>query len=114
MTDPIAETARAAAVRLADEYGPGVLGQVEAELNGRTAGTYFDPVAIGGLVVAVASLAWTVYADLKKKTPKPDPEVVARAVRVQLDHPGTVDVAVRDNVIAVVVSETARIGSEGS
>jgi hypothetical protein len=111
-SDPIATTARAAAQRLAADYGPHLPGQVEAALYERHGERYIDPVALGGLIVAVATLAWTVYTDLRDRATKPDPETIARAVRVRLDHPATVDVAVRDNIIAIVVDETTRIADE--
>ena len=52
-----------------------------------------DPIALAALIVSVAQFAWTVYADLRKRTAKPAPQVVARRVRVELaetdgDRPG--------------------------
>jgi hypothetical protein len=45
-------------------------------------------VALAGLVVAIATLAWTIYNDLRKKTPNPAPEVAARTLRVELRRQG--------------------------
>jgi hypothetical protein len=112
MTDPVADTARAAAERLAGELGGGLKTDVEAALHARDREArpdrYLDPISLGGLIVSVATLAWTVYKDLKAKTPTPSPDVVARTVRVELRDVEGSSVAQRDRVIDVVVAETVR------
>lgn len=110
VNEPIAAAARAAAQRLAERYGPRLPGDVEAALHptdGRP-GQYLDPVAIGGLVVSVATLAWTIYQDLTKTTPEPAPQVITRTIRLQL--PATTDITTedRDRIIEAVVTETLR------
>lgn len=72
---------------------------------------YADPVSIGALVVSIATLAWTIYTDLRKRTPAPAPEVVARTVRVELRDSGGLDPTARDRVIEVVVGETVRVAT---
>ena len=47
---------------------------------------YMDPVALASLIVGVASLAWTVYTDLRKRTVKPTAEI---NMTVQVTHPDT-------------------------
>jgi hypothetical protein len=88
MTDPVSTGARAAAERLAPDHDPGLAADVEAALYTRgqeqRPDQFFDPVSLGALIVSIASLTWTVYTDLKKKTHRPAPEVVARTVRVEL------------------------------
>jgi hypothetical protein len=112
MTDAIGNGARAAAQRLATHYGPGLPTDVEAALHAR--GTtqrpqrYVDPVSVAGLIVSVAALAWTVYQDLRAKTPEPSPAVVARTIRVQLKDTGELDPAQRDRIIEIVVEETVQ------
>jgi hypothetical protein len=73
MTDPAAEAARAAAAALASQAGPGLLTEVEAALAARSTqqrpGRYLDPVSLAGLIVAIATLAWTVYNDQRSRTP---------------------------------------------
>lgn len=86
--------ARAAAEQLAADYGPGLAADVEAALyaegTAQRPGQYIDPVSVGSLIVAIATLAWTVYSGLRKKTPEPAPGVVARHVRAELrEHSGT-------------------------
>jgi hypothetical protein len=106
--DPVAAAARAAAGRLAGEYGPGLAAEVEAALYAGGPGRrdqYVDPVSVAGLIVAVATLAWTVYNDLRKKTARPSREVVARTVRVQLRARGGGDPAAQEKITEVVVTE---------
>ena len=66
MISPVRTIARAVAKRLADEYGPELPAEVESALYRPSAGMgldeeqrqYVDPVALGGLIVSVATLAW--------------------------------------------------------
>lgn len=114
--DPVAGIARAAAHRLAADHGPSLSADVEVALQTR-GGTeppdrYLDPISLGALVVSIASLAWTVYTDLKTKTPNPPTEVVARTVRVQLRDSVNVDPTARDRIIDVVVGEATHAGGQ--
>lgn len=113
MTDPPgddvgpARGARAAAVRLAPEFGAGLPADVEAALHESSGGDrYLDPVAVASLVISAAQFAWTIYIDLKKKSAKPSREVLARRVRVELADRTELEAGVRDRVIDVVVAET--------
>ncbi|MGV9763568.1 hypothetical protein [Micromonospora tulbaghiae] len=112
MTNAPAQIARSAARRLADAYGPTLPSEVEAALYEPPPWIeqerYIDPTAIGGLIVGVATLAWTVFTDLRDRRRKPDLEVVARAVRVRLRETSTLDPVSRDRIIDVVVEETSR------
>jgi hypothetical protein len=109
---PVERIARSAAQRLArDGDLPAVVLEVERQLQlgdaGRAAERY-EPITIslGALVVSIASLAWTVYTDLKKQTPRPDPEVLKRRLRIEVELPEQVSVADRDRVLDVIVEET--------
>jgi hypothetical protein len=63
------------------------------------------------LIVSIATLAWTAYIDLRKKSPTPSREVLARTVGVKLDIADVqVDSATRDRIVEVVVTETLRTG----
>jgi hypothetical protein len=107
--------ARAAAARLAPEFGDRLPADVEAALHTPAGGggdRYLDPVALAALIVSAAQLAWTVYADLQKRTAKPAPQVVARRVRVELAEHTEIDPGVRDRVIDIVVAETLSPGHE--
>ncbi|MGH3374269.1 MAG: hypothetical protein ACRDP6_05990 [Actinoallomurus sp.] len=103
MTDPAAEGARAAGRRL------GLVAEVEAALHaqGGRPGQYVDPVAVASLIVSAAALAWTVYADLRKKTDKPSPDVVTRTVTTQLRRSQTIT-GDQEETVTVTVQETLR------
>lgn len=108
--DPAATAARAAARRLAPRYGTHLADEVEAALLVRAQEQrpqqYYDPVALGSLIVSVASLAWTVYTSLKERTAKPAPEAVARALRIEIRNhqQNTPD----DELTEIVISEIIR------
>jgi uncharacterized membrane protein YebE (DUF533 family) len=114
MTDPVTAAARAAAGRLAAQYGPGLIADVEVALHAQgTAqrpGQYLDPVSVAGLIVAIASLAWTFYSDQRKKTSEPSPAVVARHVRAELrEHDSTsTSQQETDRITEIVVTEIIR------
>ena len=75
----------------------------------RTADGWHSPSG-ASLIVAIASLAWTVYTDLKKRTTQPAAEVVARTVRVTRRDQGQPDAP--DHVVEVVVTETIRAAAD--
>lgn len=118
MGDPVADSARATAERLAADVGQQVVTDVEAALHdpelAQRRERYLDPISLGGLIVSIATLAWTVYNDLKSRTPKPDCEVIARKIRVDLPNPHPTSAAQRDHIIEVVISETVRIAESQS
>jgi hypothetical protein len=106
---PVARGARAAAQRLAPGLGDNLTADVEASLHNRTFAhpeQYLDPISLGALIVAVADLAWTIYVDLKTKTPHPSPQVITRRIRVELNDFAAIEATERDHVIDVVVTET--------
>ena len=113
MGDPIGTAARAAAQRLETESRPGLVADVEAALASRDSvsppSQYVDPVSLAILIVAIATLAWTVYTDLRKRTAEPAPEVVARSVRVRLRDSGH---TAPEEVVEVVVTETVHAGAD--
>jgi hypothetical protein len=111
MTDPVEVGARAAAARLVADTGTKLPADVERALADRDKiqppDQYLDPISLGALIVSVASLAWTIYKDLRKQTPSPSPEVIARTVRVQLEAPPQgLDSDQRDRIIDITVEET--------
>ncbi len=66
-----------------------------------------EPFALASLIGRIASLAWTVYADLKKRTAKPTAEAISRTVWGSLRDQG--QAATPDRV---VVTETIRAASD--
>ncbi|HZR48337.1 MAG TPA: hypothetical protein VFB06_02350 [Streptosporangiaceae bacterium] len=77
--DMAAEIARAAARRLAPEYGKHIEAEVESALSGAQR---YDLYEIGILIVAIATLAWEVYA--KRRERKEAREVLERAIRTEV------------------------------
>jgi hypothetical protein len=109
MTDPIADIARATAHHLTTDYGPRLATDIEAALHTRTAGPtqpsqYTDPVAVAGLIVAIATLAWTVYKDLRKTTPQPTHETLTRTIRIQFQETHTIDTTTK-KIIDITATE---------
>ncbi len=106
---PVARGARAAAQRLAPGPGGSLTADVEAALHSQNAGhpqQYLDPISLGALIVSTASLAWTIYTDLKTKTQRPAPQVIARRVRIELGDRAPIEPTERDRIIDAVVAET--------
>jgi hypothetical protein len=114
MNDRIAIVARAAAQQLESDAGPGLVAEVEAALATRESPSapaqYVDPVALASLIVAIASLAWTVYNDLKQRTAKPSAEAVERTVRVARRDQGHADAP--DHVVQVIVTQAIRAAAD--
>jgi len=112
MTDPAAEAARAAAAILAPELGHGLPAEVEAALAARGAnqrtGRYLDPISLASLIVAIATLAWTIYQDQRSRTPSPPPEVIARQVRITLREEDTALPQGSERITEIVATEITR------
>jgi hypothetical protein len=114
MDDPVGEIARATAQRLAPEHGERLQAEVEAALyaRGATRGAEqyaIDPIALGTLIVAVATLAWTIYNDLRERKPEVAPEVAERELRVELRR-FDIGGPERDRVTEIIVTEIVRGG----
>ena len=115
MTDPAAAAARAAAVVLAPQLGAGLPAEVEAALAAR--GThqrpnrYLDPVSLAGLIVAIATLAWTIYNDQRSRTSSPPPEIIARQVRIILREQDTAMPEGTEHITEIIATEITRQAS---
>ncbi|MEU6854156.1 hypothetical protein ABZ901_30035 [Actinacidiphila alni] len=121
MDDAIEKAARAAAQRLTGPTYPTLAEDVEealaAEGVGRAPGQYVDPTALGGLIVGISTLAWTVYNDIRSRgAGEPDVDAIARRVRQQLQQEGApapeLEPAERDRIIDVTVEETVNAQDE--
>ncbi|MBB5874579.1 hypothetical protein F4553_008013 [Allocatelliglobosispora scoriae] len=114
-TEPVAAIARNVAQHLTTDHNPALIHQVEAALHQRTAtaptppARYTDPVAIASLIVAIATVAWTVYNDLRKETPRPPIATITRTIRLQLDETHTIDDTTR-RIIDITAEETIKYG----
>jgi hypothetical protein len=126
MTDPVALAARAAARRLSSEAPARAaalpddveLALYAREFRSRGPEQYGDPTALGSLIVSVATLAWTVYNDIRSRSGNaPGGEVVGRRVRGELERADEVagpqlGVEERERVVEVVVEETVAAARE--
>jgi hypothetical protein len=112
MTDPVADAARAAAAILAPDLGPNLPAEVEAALAARDAqqrpDRYLDPVSLAILIVAIATLAWTIYNDQRTRTPKPPSGSIARQVRITLREQDTALPPGIERITEVVATEITR------
>ena len=120
MTDPAAEAARAAAVILAPDLGPGLPAEVEAALyvreNEEPRRGHFDfglTLAAATLIVTIAQLAWSIYSDRRRREDtEPTSESVTREVRISLHEQQTALPDGTDRIAEVVVTEVIRLGKD--
>ena len=92
MTDPAADAARAAAAILAPDLGPTSPPKSRPPsppARPQRPGRYLDPVSLASLIVAIATLAWTIYNDQRNRTPDPPAAAIARQVRITLREQDT-------------------------
>ena len=113
MTDPAADAARSAAAILAPDLGPSLPAEVEAALAARDTqqrpGRYLDPVSLASLIVAIATLAWTIYKDQRDRKPEPPPaSTIARQVRITLREQDINLPAGGEHITEVVATEITR------
>jgi hypothetical protein len=136
--NPAAAAARSAALILAPDLGQQLPVEVEAALAARGAQyrpeRYLDPVSLAGLIVAIATLAWTIYNDQRnraeerskkrdqeqKQSQEPgqalppqqdqlaDADSIARLVRIALREQDTVLPQGSERITEVVVTEIVR------
>ncbi len=114
-SDPVEDAARAAAARLGDTDDRRLDADVDAALRSHRRSSspvepdrFVDPVSAGSLIVSVATLAWTVYTDLRSRSEKPSPDLVVREVRARLRRHGKADPASYEDVITITVEETVK------
>ena len=112
MTDAVADAARFAAAILAPELGPNPPAEVEAALAARDTqqrpDRYLDPVSLAILIVAVATLAWTIYNDHRNRAQEPQPSSIARQVRITLRDQDTPLPPGTEHITEVVATEITR------
>ena len=114
MTDHAAEAARSAAVILAPDLGRNLSVEVEAALAAQAGDQrpdrYFDFVSLGSLIVSVATLAWTIYVNQRDRADgqEPEPDSVARQVRITLRDQDTATPPGIERITEVVATEIIR------
>jgi hypothetical protein len=116
MTDPAADAARSAAVILAADHGPTLPAEVEAALAARDTGQrpdrYLDPVSLATLIVAIATLTWTIYNDQRnRRHSDPPADSIARQVRITLRDQDTVLPPGTERITEIVATEITRHAS---
>lgn len=114
MTDFVANAARSAAVMLVPDLGQHLPVEVEAALAARGGDhrpdRYLDVVSLGSLIVSAATLAWTVYNDLRNRAHGQEPQAdsVARQVRITLREQDTALPPATERITEVVATEIIR------
>jgi hypothetical protein len=120
MIDPAADAARSAAAVLASDLGRNLPVEVEAALAARGGDQrperYLDLASLGSLIVSAATLAWTVYNDLRSRAQgqetkpelEPQAEFIARQVRITLREQDTVLPPGTERITEVVATEIVR------
>ncbi|WP_405580912.1 hypothetical protein [Streptomyces sp. NBC_01190] len=113
--DPVGHVARAAAESLASPRYATLVEDVEAALHHRDGAVrpdrYVDPAQWGEFIVGVANLAVAAYTTLRRQTPDPSQELIARHVRLDLlrsaaPTTAALDPDELDRIIGVTVEET--------
>ena len=111
-----ATAAEQAARQLAASFGlPRLPLEVEAVLHARPGaaapGRFVDPVALAGLIVSTASLAWQIYSDKKKEGEEQTPDTLRRMVLIRrreiTDLTGT-----EEKIIEVVAAEIIKAADD--
>jgi hypothetical protein len=109
MTTRQEQLARRVAARLDGGAAGGVTAGVERCLHEgeSTSAHTYQPVtiALAGSVVSVATLAWNIYRDLQRVTPRPAPQVSASKIRLELAHSAGDEHPELDRVIAITLEE---------
>jgi hypothetical protein len=113
MTDPAADAARAAAAILAPDLGRNLPFEVKTALAAREAqqrpDRFLDPVSLAGLIVSIATLAWTIYNDQRSRHASPPPaSSVARQVRITLRDQDTILPSGTERITEIVATEITR------
>jgi hypothetical protein len=113
VTDPVADAARSAAVILAPDLGPNLPAEVEIALAARRASQrpdqYADLMSLASLIVAVATLAWTIYQDLREPTSQPPPvKMIAREIHFTFRDQHTIQPSSIERITDVIVTEITR------
>ncbi|MEU1465836.1 hypothetical protein ABZ467_35350 [Streptomyces sp. NPDC005727] len=111
MDDLIATVARATVGQLGAQFGKPELLEVQVETalrrNGATSASdrFADPVAVGGLIVTIATLAYQIYQDHRKQHgTRPSRSTLVEYIRVERRAAGEL-MSVEETIIEVVAEE---------
>jgi hypothetical protein len=122
VTSP-ADAARAAAVILASDLGPGLPAEVEAALHARSAvrqrpGQYDTSVIAGlaisaaSLIVTAAQLAWSILTERRPNAPEPSRDQIARQIRITLREQDVTLPRSSEHITGIVITEVIRIAAD--
>ena len=104
--------ARQAAQHLAAKYGADLPMEVEKIIHGgEKPGQYVsigDVAGVAGVIVAVATLAWTIWHDTRSTSKTLDAETLRREVRLKLPDPKGVDATTREEIIVTITDEVVK------
>ena len=105
--------ARRAAARLTDSFGPAIRTSVEDALDARS-DRFVDPVALGSLIVAVATLAWQIFGDVRWRNRDERREVLLiEANKIRLGGSTSLSDSQVAEVVDIVLDETERAKNSG-
>ncbi len=108
--ESVRRIARAAGARLADDLGPTLPLDVARALQPRRRVDRrydVDPIGLGGLIVSVASLAWTIYTDSRRRAKEPASQTIVHTLEVEFEMTH-LDEEQRDLIIRVIEDEVQR------
>ena len=71
-------------------------------------GRYLDPVSLASLIVAIATLAWTIYNDQRNRTPSPPAEGIASQARNTLREQDTALPEGTERITEIIATEITR------
>lgn len=121
--DAVADVSRAVARALEERVGHvGLEANVEAALMQSAAerpSRYYDPLALGSLVISIVTLAWTVYQDLTAHKKNARYQDLVTEIQVRLDDASTSsrpegrDVIVDLSVREILGRRDRRVGPRG-
>jgi hypothetical protein len=83
-------------------------GGIAARCIRQRTGRYLDPVSLASLIVAIATLAWTIYNDQRNRTPSPPAEGIASQVRITLREQDTALPEGTERITEIIATEITR------
>jgi hypothetical protein len=110
-SDHVAEIAWASTAVLTSEFGPSTEIEVAAALNARRRRDntrYYDPVAIGSLIVSIAAFAWQVYTDHRNRESNSPREASEQVLRTEIRREFEITPAIV-RITEVVIEQTLNI-----
>jgi len=117
----LADIARRAAARLADDFGPALPASVESSLSpaSRKRGFHLDPgvaISVAGLLLSTLQFAWQVYRDLAQQRqhapidPARERQELATRLREELGLPAQLTPEQRDKIASILAEEVVASG----